>query len=252
MVRKTGLAAFFDGPISNSIGRDHVQRFILENLDLLDECGGLSVDTWADGYGRIRISISYPLNTKDPGLRRRWKNLISEWLCRAVRFNKESNKADNYPPPFLQWLQRRERLERLKRLSQKKRDKWIKEEIDEASFRDGCSYQDCADSMNQWIGETMTEVLMFETDDSPQWNCIGKDKGQSIRDAMTFFNVPLDEQNVFFEEARRRFARRECVVPVFDVNHRKVRKPRPQGPITRQKVEAKVRQIRKAAPASTS
>lgn len=237
----------YDEPSYIDFSNDLLHRFEFESLDLIDESGGLSVDPWLDGHNRIRISISYPSGTKDPGLKKRWKNLITKWLTRAAQFNERNHRREeDYPPPLQKWLALRERLEQFKQLDPAKHTEWMKEEIKESLFEDGYSYQDLADSMNQWIGQTTTEFLMSEAFNTAQRDPYPKLKYEAIRDAMTFFNVPVNKQDEFFEEARRRRSLRECVVPILHHERRKLRKPRPDGPITRKQVEAKVRQMRKS------
>lgn len=229
-------------------------RFFRENSTLLEDCETLPVRLWADGFCRVRISIDYPANATEPALKRSWKKRVLQLMVRAVEFNKKSRRSANkYPPPLLEFLKRRERLEQLKRLPRLKQAQWIKNEIKEEELKGGCSYQSLCNSLNCWIGERLSEAFDLEGDDSPQWKLIGKQYIEDISYAMTVFNISKEDQAEFIKDARSRFDKRQPVINVSEYGaHRKLRSPQPVGPITRRKVEAKIREIRKNSPPASS
>lgn len=243
-----------DRPILRASEHPPLLKFFRENSALLEDCETLPVRLWSDGFCRIRISLDYPANATESALKMPWKKRISQLLVRAVAFNEKHRRpADEYPPPLLEWLKRRERLEQLKRLAWLKRAKWIKDEIKEEEFKGGCSYQSLTDSLNYWIGERLLDAFQLENDDSLQWKSIGKGYMRAPSDAMTFFNFSKKDQAEYIKDARIRFEKNRPVIQVSEfASHRKHRTPHPDGPITRRKVEAKVREILKSIPPTSS
>ncbi|MDH5640132.1 MAG: hypothetical protein OEY28_02475 [Nitrospira sp.] len=219
--------------------------FLSQFDDLSDECCGFIIKPKADSCGRIHISVILPLDSDclEPPSKRGWKRLLSTWVKRAKEYNDKTGANEVYlaeifskwPPELVRWIKERE---------------WIERHARGREY--GSSYQDLCDNLNKSIFKLLYEAFSTQDDDNEQWRVIAKSQFEQARYIMSFFKVSRDDQDRLIENAGKRYEKGLSLFDMIDKAHRRLKKPRPDGPISRDAVIAKLRHLKKLHPSLAS
>lgn len=220
-----------------------ISEFLAQNDDLQGECCGFLIRPRVDSYGRIRISVVLPADSEslEPSSKRTWRRLLSTWQERAKAYNQKTGATGSYLARLLDQLP----ADLVRWIALKQQDLEDKED-------DPVSYQDLCNMLNRSIFDLLQRAFELQNDDDEMWRSIGQQELKAAQEIMDFFNTPKDEQEELIADVGQRYKKE---LPLFDVmtkNHRRLRKPRAEKPITRDAVIAKLRHLKKLHPSITS
>lgn len=216
-----------------------ISEFLSQNHNLPAEYCGFLINPKVDLYGRIRISVVLPADSEvlEPSSKRGWRRLLSKWLERSKAYNDKTGASKAYlaglpspqPQDLVRWIKRKEQ-----------------DLID--GDDDAGSYEDLRDTLNRSIFDLVQRAFELQNDDNELWRSIGQQSLKSAREIMSFFNVSRSDQDDCIRESLERYEEGLPLFKMIEFNKRRLRKPRPHGPVSREAVIAKLRYLKKLYP----